>query len=213
MAKNKTLVTFDGEGTVTAIPDQVTVSLTVEAKTDTSLQRAVSKQAEQKKSLYELLKQLGVENKNVSSSNYQSAPETEYDNGKHKKTGFFVATESVVVKVPVALANKVVGQSSKWAEVSGIQVGLSRELANVKREEALELAITAAEAKAAKRATRLGLTLGKIVGFNEGRSSNSSPKMYRMASLGGAESVDSNAELNEGESEVSATVTLTYKLK
>lgn len=215
MGKNKPVVSFDGEGVVTVVPDQAVISLAVNARTNTSLEQAVAKQAEQKASVLGLLKALSVETKNISSSGYASGPETEYDNGKQKNTGWFVVNETVTVKVPTALAGKVAGRTSKWAEVNGVQFVVSRDLTKKSREDATELAIADAEAKAQARAARLKLTLGKLVGFTEGRVSNSRPQMHRAMAFAAAEAIGGgpDADLNEGETEVSATVVLTYKLK
>ncbi len=218
MGKNKTVVSFAGEGFVKVTPNQAVVNLTVNARSNASPEDAVAAQCKRKNSLLEFLQRLKVDDKNILSSGYTNGPELEYDSTKHKnvETGWFLATESVTVRVETALAGKVSGGASKWAKVDGTTFVVSRTLARKTQEEATEIAIADAEAKAAKRATRLKLTLGKLVGFVEGGSGQTpQPQMNRQYSLaGGAEAhSDSQSSLSVGEAEISASVVLAYKLK
>ncbi|MBI3632924.1 MAG: SIMPL domain-containing protein [Candidatus Vogelbacteria bacterium] len=220
MGKNKPIVSFTGEGFVKVTPNQAVVTLTVHARSNDCVGDAITKQTKQKSDLLGFLRGLKVDDKNILSSGYTNGPELEYDNTRHKnlETGWFLATESVTVRVATELAGKVSGGASKWAKVDSTSFVVSRTLARETREKATEIAIADAEAKASKRAARLSLKLGDLVGFVEGGNGQTpQPQMNRMHSLAlaaGAEAYDgSDASLSVGEAEISAAVVLTYELK
>jgi uncharacterized protein YggE len=83
--------------------------------------------------------------------------------------------------------------------------------------EAREMAIDKAEAKAKELAQSLGMSLGRLTGFNEGGGGYPVPMMMKSEAygVGGgmARDMANQIQLPAGEQEVSSYVTLTYELR
>ena len=213
--KNLT-VSFSGEGLVNVVPDEALVNLTVQCTSRVDLGTAISTQAEKAKNLLNYLRGVAkVPESKITTSNYQNGPvkKRDRDTGEYTPTGDFLAVQNLEVRVPRSLAGEVSGQVAKWATVDQTNFVVSRELLKKTREESTELAISDAEYRAKNRAKRLGLSLGKVVGFSESTGGNSNRHYAGGRQMNAmAETLGGSPELTAGETEVETSVVVTYKL-
>ena len=210
-------VSFDGEGIVNVVPDEALLSLNVSARSLQSPQEAAALQANKARNLIAYLRNAKVPEGKVSTSNYQCGPVLRYDDVRRENvpTGEYVANQNFEVRVEKSVASQVSAAVVEWASLQQLTFVVSRELNKKKKEEATELAICDAEYRAKKRESRLGIRLGEVLGFTESSGGNHDRRYAAKSfALAGAEAMDCNApELTAGETEVSTSVVITYKLR
>jgi uncharacterized protein YggE len=128
----------------------------------------------------------------------------------------FEASQSLAVKVRdlAKIGDALNAAVSKGANQAG-GVSFTIDDPDVLRQQAREMAITKAKAKAALLAQQLGRPLGELKGFSEGARGYEVNFMKTMAEgIGGAMDASVPAPVvPAGEQEVSVTVTLTYELQ
>ncbi len=221
-------ISVTGTGESFAIPDiaQITATIRKEAKTAKDAQSDVSKR---EKALLAYLKGAGIAEKDIKTTDYNSYPKYEWQEGysapcmagticvsrpgKNILTGYEVS-ETVTIKVrDTEKAGEVVDGITKAGinEVSGPNYTVDDE--TLVQDQARDKAIAEAKTKAESLAKSLGVSLVRIVGFQEGGGGYPMP-MYAKASMdmamGGAESAP---ELPKGENKYSSSVTITYEIR
>lgn len=199
-------VTVSGEAVRPVVPDKVMMSLTVQAEASKQV-KAVELQGAKSQTVMSLLRSLGIPDKDVSNSGYTYGPVYDYIQGKNKLRGY-QAVQTLTVKAPADRGGSLVDALSVVAEVNGISFFVS----NVKElhEELVNSAIDDARARAERRANRLGVILGPIVGYEESSPDSVEPRPRMARAM--AERADSAPELPAGETELRVTVSVTYRL-
>ena len=210
-------ITVSGTGTVYATPDLALTSFSVitEAKT---VAEALSQNAEQMNQIIGFIKEQGVEDKDLKTTDLNIYPRYEwqevteisiYPSGKRVLVGYEVR-QSLRVKIRelTKIGEIIQGAADSGAnEVGSLQftVDDQDEFKNQAREEAIE----EAKEKAEELASQLGIKLVRITNFNE---SGIVPRVYSLekseAGMGGGA-----PEIEIGESKIEVTVTLTYEIK
>jgi len=224
-------ITMTGHGEVTAVPDIASVyfSINKEAKTVKAAQDAV---AEVESKVLAFLREQGIEDKDIKTSNASFYPKYEYKagvqigmpctpdycpppgGGKSVIVGY-EASESITVKVRnTDNAGKVIeglgalGVSS----LNGPDFTIDEE--DTLKAQARKEAIEEAKTKAELLAKDLGVRLGRVASFNE---SGNYPMYYSrdamMAQSAPESVVAGKAELPKGENTISVDVTITYEIK
>jgi len=222
MYSGPTTISVSGEGEVVAIPDIGKFSFTV---TESGVDAATALEASGSKINKAIadLKAAGVEEKDIKTENYNLYPKFKYENrpciagsfcgGEQIPDGFEVS-QSIAVKVrdldkAGELLSMVGGQVTN---VSGLEFTIDDDSAL--QNEARSLAIADAKAKAKILAKDLGVTLDKMVGYNEG--DYSAPAPYNRSSddmMAFSEAKFEGPELPLGENKTTSVVTLTYQIK
>lgn len=206
-------ITITGEGRVTAIPDlgQITVSIVTEAKEANQAQEENIKQFNQ---LVAALKDEGVEEKDLKTSNYSLSPRYRYDEGERIQIGFEVR-QSLAVKIrDLDASGKIITLASQNGvnQVSGLSFTIDDP--EIYREEAREEALEQAKDKAEALADLAGVNLGKIVSLSES-SSGGFPPVYRTfetAEFGiGGEALP-QPEFEAGSEEVVIIATIEFEI-
>lgn len=224
---------FRAEGTAEAsyVPDTALLYLGVN-KTATTQEEAKDEANKIISKITDELKKLGVEEKNIKTTNFSVNPNYNYDvtssaqalenkmalmpiaPDRPKQNGY-IATVNLEVRVtPVDKAEQVIDAVTK---AGATQVGTSQLVLNEKKQKELEdqvrlEAIENAKEKAKSLAKAAGIRLGRVVDVQE--AGGGYPMMYRTSEL----KMDSAAaipapstELNPGENKISVTVTLSYQ--
>ena len=213
-------ISFDGKGEVSAVPDIATISFSVrnEAKTMKAAQAVVTDKVNQS---LKFLKDNGVVDKDIKTTNYNSYPKYDYSQmpcaqnycppGKQILTGFEVS-QNIEVKVRnIDDSGKIVEglASAGVTDMNGPNFAIDKE--DTLKAQARALAIKDAKDKARTLAKDLGVRLVRIVSFSEG--GNYYP-IYGKAEL---MSVDGTAprapELPKGENKITSNVTITYEIR
>lgn len=224
-SENAATITVSGQGEVMAIPDIATVTYTVRAEGKTTKDAQVA-EAKISKSAMDVLKTLGIPEKDIKTENYNSYPKYSNDYGgpevmmyprpgKQVITGY-EASESVSVKVrktdDTAKVIEALGKAGA-SDIGGpnFTVDDPDKLQSDARAEAID----DAKAKAEVLEKQLGVRLGKIVNFSE----NGNYPMYYakgMMAMGGdgVSVAESGAPtLSPGEQKITSNVTITYEIR
>lgn len=202
----------DGTGKATAVPDTAMVELAV-TKTAPTVADAQNQANTIMNNIFSSLRSLGIEDKNIKTTNYSVNPEYNYNNGRQNPTGYTV-TQNLEVKVkPIDKANKAIDLATANGAnvVGGLQFTLDDATVKQLQQKAREEAVANAKEKAQGLAHAAGIHLGRIVDVQE---NNQTPYPIRFGALAaGAKSADNQpTNVTPGENEISVTVSLSYQV-
>ena len=215
---------MSGAGEIFAVADTATFSVTVRetAKQVKDAQDAATKKGND---IIAYLKAQGIEEKDIKTIDYSVQPQYEWTRaacssegfcppGRQVLTGFQVSqTLSVKVRDTKKAGELLSGVGTRGAsEVSGLSFTIDDE--DALNAQARDEAIADAQKKAEELADSLGVTLVRVVGFQE--STSPYPPMYAYG-MGSAErAMDLKASVPEvpvGENKIVSNVTITYEIK
>lgn len=203
------LFSVDGVGEATAIPDTAMISFGV-TKTASTVQSAKDQVNAIANKITQDLKNLGINVKDIKTTNYSVNPQYDYSGGTQRFTGYIVDTNMQVKLQPIDKANQAIDITTQdgATQVSGVQFVVNdakqKELTN----EARKKAIADAKEKAQSLAGAAGINLGRIVDIQENAQNNPRPVPLLMETAkGGGEPT----QLNPGENTISTTITLSYE--
>lgn len=217
-------IMVSGEGEAFAIPDiasfnfSVTeVSETVESAQgllDTKITKALA-----------ALKDAGIEEKDIKTTNYNVYPKYEYNqivcitypcpSGKNELVGYEVS-QNIMVKVrKIDQAGDLVSKigALNVSNISGVEFTVDDREKYVKQ--AREEAIEKAKEEAKILAKQLGVRLGKILYYND---NSGYPMPYYSEGMGGGRDMMvsnqvAKAELPQGETKITSNISITYEIK
>lgn len=206
-------ITLTGEGKVTGVPNIATIDLGMLTAKKT-VAEAQANNVEKMNALTNRLKSLGIESKDLTTTQYNISPHYDYLNGRSEISGYDVQ-QTLNVKVrDLAQLNSVLQAA---AEVGSNQIGgLIFTVDNVEslKAGARLKAIRNAQDKAQALAEAVGVKLGRIVSFNESSDDivGRPPVPYAFAKegLGGAGGAP---EVQQGSLDIVSNVTLSYELR
>ena len=214
------LFSTTGTGEVNTVPTTAHVSLGV-TKTTTSADTAKNELNTVINDIIEDLKALGIEEKNIKTTNFSVNPDysqpqpltTSTRPGVAGETGRFTATANLEVETKdVETANKAVDAAS--AAGANLIGGVTFEVSDDEREkledEARIKAIADAKAKAEKIAKAAGLRLGRVVTISESGGTQPYLMEARAADMKAA-SGTVPTDLQPGENTVRVDVTLSFE--
>ncbi len=218
-----TTINIVGTGEVTAVPDIATFSFSVRGEGKT----ASEAQATSAKAINDIigyLKEQGVEEKDVKTTNYNLSPKYTYEQrpcimgmmcppSEPKQDGFEVS-QMVTVKVrntdtAGALLTGVGERGATDISSLGFTIDDEEKL----KADARKLAIEDAKQQAEALAEQLGVTLGEMTGYYE---ESGSPYPYGMGGdmmMSAKAEMASSPEVPMGENTVTSRVNLTYEIK
>ncbi len=232
---SQTTITVTGDGDAYATPDIASVSFSVtnEAKTQTDARKVVD---EKWKKIHDLLTKVGVEDKDIK-ANYSLYPKFEninqpcifekttnsmggqfayppcYNSGKQVLTGYEV-TQSAELKVhKLDDAGKILGilADNGATNIGGLNFMVEHE--DTVQAIARKAAIDKATAKANQLAKDLGVSIVRIVSFNEG---GNYPMYYGGGMAVKTMSADAGAPapaVTPGQNKYTSNVTIVYEIK
>lgn len=210
------MFTSQGQGEVTAVPDTATIDAGV-TQTAVNVSDAKSKTDEAIKKILGDVKNLGISDSDIKTTNYSVTPN--YSNeimpmiaGRTQNITGYTVTQSLEIKIKqLDKANKVIDTvTSDGANlVGGINFTFSDDLQKKLENKARQIAVNEAKTKAQDLAQAAGIRLGKIINVVE--SSNSPRFVPLMAGGGTADKSQPSANVTPGENKVSITVTLYYE--
>ncbi len=204
-----TLFTVDGTGEATAIPDTSLIELGVTKTAPTVLQAQNQTNTAIAKIMQDL-KGLGIEEKNIKTTNYSVYPATDFSINQKTPTGYTVSQNLEVKVKPIDKANQAIDLAT--ADGANIVGGATfifddetqKQLAQKARMEAIQKA----KEKAESLASATGIHLGRIVDVQE--SGNPSP--VRFSALELPKAADHQpTNITPGENKVTTTITLSYE--
>mgnify|MGYP003133139813 CR=1 FL=1 len=212
IAQNDFLSTVDvsGEGTVTVVPDEVTVQVRVES---TGKNAALVKQENDRTvdNVLAFVKKMDIADKDVKTEYIRLQKNYEYNT----KTYNFMAYNSISIKLRDLSKYESVMNGLLETGINGIdwvRFGSSKEEALLK--EARTKAVLNAKEKAQQYAGALGQAIGKAVSISEPGVTVSPQPRYKMAAMMDTESFSGEAEtLAPGEMQLKARVDVRFLLQ
>jgi uncharacterized protein YggE len=207
------LLTVSGEGKVTVVPDTGIVNLGI------NLMRPSVKAAQSEvntiiNKISDETQKMGVDKKDIKTSEYSIYPEYDYRTGSGKITGYRVSAAITIKVRDLEKLNSVIDSATANGAntVSGISLTVDDDKKKDLLQEAREEAIKEAKTKAESLAKAAGISLGRIVNVQEsGSTSIPVPYMLKEAAAGMGGGLDTNVQ--PGSTDITSNVTLFYETK
>ncbi|MDR2416104.1 MAG: SIMPL domain-containing protein [Candidatus Peribacteria bacterium] len=208
-----------GQGIVKVQPDTLTLNFSVQEKAETT-KEAQKKIDDTSTAFIALVNQLGVEKKNIQTTNYSVYPNYYRDSVTSKQvTDGYNANQTITITLRgsgfVALGGQVLSAAPTVGNITinGSSFSVTDKAPGEK--EARALALQHAKAKAQQLADVEGIQLGKAVQISETTSAVGYYPVYANAKVESALGNDARsvAGLEMGENEVIVNVNVRYKIK
>ncbi|HEX8964977.1 MAG TPA: SIMPL domain-containing protein [Patescibacteria group bacterium] len=200
-----------GTGEVSAIPNTADISLGV-TKTAASVTDAQNQTNTAVTNILNAIKALGIDAKDIKTTNYSVNPQYNYNAGSQTITGYSV-TQNIEVKLsPIEKASKAIDVATANGAnlVGGLTFTLDNTTLQKLEDQARQKAVDAAKQKAQSLANAAGMKLGKIVDVEETPNEIPMPRPL-LVGMGAAKTDSAPTELPTGQSTISSTVTISYE--
>lgn len=204
--------TITGTGTVSVKPDIATVSVGVQA-TGTTTKEVQDNLNKNINAVSAAVKKLGVDEKDIKTSNYNMYPNYDYSSNRQKIIGYNASSNLTIKVRDIEKANSVVDAATTAGAniVGGISFDVDDKTKS--EDEARKLAVADAKAKAEQAAKTAGFTLGKIINYQESSNNIRPLPMYAKADTAVGLGGGAPTELNTGSTDITINVTLSYEVK
>ncbi len=200
-------------GKVTVVPDiaKITVGIEEQGQSLKTVQDSLNRKS---KSLTDSLKKLGIDEKDIKTTNYNVYPEYDYDSTPYKIDGYRVSTSYEVKITDFDIVNEALTMATQsGANVIGnISFEVNEKTKDEYLQKAREEAVKLAKDKAEGLAKAAGITLGKIINVTESNGVDYPRPVMMVDKAVGLGGGPESANITPGETEISVTVTLSYSL-
>lgn len=205
--------TFDvtGEGKVNALPDVASVNVGIRTQGPT-VKTAQDQTNSVINKVSQTLKTLGVDSKDIQTTNYNINPDYDFSAGSQKIKGYTASTAlSIKVRATDKVNSIIDAASANGAnEVSGISFDVDDK--SKYEFEAREVAVSDAKKKAQQTAKITGFKLGRIINYSENFGDVPGPIPFAASAelkiKGGIPT-----QIEPGSSEIKVMVTLSYEIQ
>lgn len=202
------LFTASGTGKATLAPNtaQLSIGITQTSITVSDVQEKLNTKSQQ---VINELKNLGIEEKNIRTTNYSISPT--YDFTARQKITGYTATQNLEIKTQkIELANNIIDTATASGAnvVGGVNFTFDDETKNKLEDQARKEAVGAAKVKAESLASAAGIRLGRIIDVQESTAGLPVPMLqaFKADSAGGGET-----NITLGENSIEITVTISYE--
>ncbi|MFN2442814.1 MAG: SIMPL domain-containing protein [Thermoanaerobaculia bacterium] len=209
------MISVAGEGRVKLTPDRVRFNVGVETMAATPSE-ALEQNNQKIKAVIDALRKAGAKSEEIQTSNFSIHPQFEYvDNRRPRIIGYQVTNSVTVTREATTDSGRLL-QAAVNAGVNQAS-GLSFFVADETRAraEGLRKAFADARAKAETLAGAAGRMVGRAVAITEGGAPPVSlPPMYgRMAMASEAKQMDSSVPVEQGQQELTFTVSVVFEMR
>jgi uncharacterized protein len=203
------LFSVSGTGKVTGIPDTAVVSIGV-TKTASTVALAQNQTNTAANKIIQDLKNLGIAEKNIKTTDYNVNPNYDYTMGQNI-TGYTVTQTLEASIAPIDVANKAIDVATADGAnlVNGVTFTFNDKTKKDLEDKAREEAVDMAKEKADSLAKATGIRLGRIVDVQESNGYQPRPILMEAQSVGNAKSAPT--QLSPGENSISIDITLSYE--
>lgn len=211
--QNPATISVYADAKISASPDIAMLNFGIATGRQPSAKAAIALVSKNMTAIIAAVKKAGVEEKDIATQSFWLNPVYDYTNGTQIPRGF-EANQSLSVKVrDLDIVGDVltVATSAGANQAGGITFTIDNP--DALNAEARELAIKKAQAKARVLADTLGMSLGRLTGYNEGINYGGPVPMYAKGMGGGGMEADARMEIPAGEQDITSNVTLTYELR
>ena len=200
-----------GEGIVAAKPDIATLNVGIQAQGSTvkaaqdQINTAINK-------VSEAIKKLGVEQKDIQTTNYNINPNYDFQAGTQRIIGYSASTNLSIKVRNIDLVNQVIDEATANGanQVSGVSFDVDDK--TKVENEARQKAVDADKTKAENAAKIAGFKLGRMVNYSENFEGGPRPMPLRM-SVGAPDAENLETAVEPGSSEIKVIVTLSYEIQ
>ena len=200
-----------GEGTAVIKPDIAVVSVGIRSNGST-----VKEAQDQINSVInrvsEAIKKVGVDPKDIKTTNYNISPEYDFRGGTQRISGYSASTNLQIKVRDIDKVNSVIDEAtvSGANQVGGVTFDVDDK---TKAEgEAREQAVAEAKRSAEQAAKIAGFSLGRLVNYTENFEGGPIPVPLRMDVAIGAPA-EKATQIEPGSSEIKVIVTLSYEIR
>ncbi len=204
--------TVTGEGKAVVVADIAVVSAGIQAQ-GASVKRVQEELNTKSNAIIANVKKLGVDAKDIQTSNYSIYPTYDYQSDRQRITGY-QGNSTLTMKVrDMEKASGVIDAATAGGanQISGISFDVSDK---AKAEnEAREKAVAEARKKADTAAKTAGFSLGRVINYSENQGGMPPRPYYAKmdAAMGAPERAETPVE--PGSSEITVTVSLSYEIR
>lgn len=205
-----------GSGTVYAKADIANLEVGLKTGAKKTAPEATVDSTTKMNNIIAELKKLGIDEKDIKTSNYNLSPVYNYTSDKGQELTGYEVTQSLTLKIrDLTKIGDVIAKTTEQGanQVGNINFTIDDEFAL--KNQARELAITKAKEKALLIAKQSGMKLGEIKSVYENSDPIISPIMYsnaKMDSAAGSIAI-SSPSIQTGQNEIKVDVTLVYEVK
>lgn len=209
-------ITFDGEGKVYAKPDLAILQLGLTNEATTS-EEVVTKNNDKMNSITKEIKALGIEDKDIETTNYNLSPKYNYTDNRGSFIDGYTLNQDIQIKIrDFDKISAVIQKATSLGANTINQLQFTIDNPEKLKSEASDIAISKAKEKATNIVKASGLRLGKIINVYEGGGVSSPVPMYGVAEkamgMGGGSSVTA-PDIQTGQQEIVVTMSITYQIK
>lgn len=203
--------TFDATGTgkVTIKPDiaYVNAGIRVQSQSVKSAQEQINTIINK---VSQSVKSLGVDGKDIQTTNYSVNPDYDYTQGSQKIKGYQASTTLAIKVRDIDKINSIIDSATQAGanEISGISFDVDDK--QKAENEARQKAVDEAKKKAQDVSKIAGFKLGRIINYSEG-SYDLQPMPYRALETTVA-AQDLKTQVESGSQDITITVTLSYEI-
>jgi uncharacterized protein YggE len=200
-----------GEGKVEVIPDTAYVDVGITVNNSPTVEEARGKIDKINTLLIAGVKKLGIDPKEIKTSNYSVYPTYTYEGGTNRITGY---DGNATITVKTKKTSSVPSIIEAATQAGANQINNTRFVVDnpaTYREEARAKAIQNAKDQAEKIASSLGIKLGKVTNVVESLSGGSTPRPIMYAKTADSGMGGGGASLEAGSETVTSTVTLYFE--
>lgn len=204
------VITVSGTGKVYLTPDIATITIGVHTE-DESATRAVNSNNAQADKVAEVLKEMGVEENDIQTSNFNIFPQGQYDDLGNQTGTVYIVDNTVFVTVrDLDLLGEILGTVVEAGanSIFGIQFDVSDKTQAISK--ARKAAIEDAQVKAEELAQAAGVTLGEVQSINE--FGGIPVPVFEGKGGGGLDSSAAQVPVSLGQLSLTVEVTVDYNI-
>lgn len=209
---NKTdIFTVTGEGTFSVQPDIAYVDVGIQ-KTASTVKQAQSQINESMNKIISGLKTLGVDSKNIQTSQYSINPNYDWSSSVQKITGYSANTQLKIKITDIDKINEIIDSATANGANQVNNITFDIENREDAENSARKEAVAEANRKAEAAARAAGFKLGKIISYSENSNDNLlRPVAYAVKSMSVANEAAST-NVQTGNEEIKIVVNLSYQI-
>lgn len=197
-----------GEGSVAAKPDIATLTVGIQAQ-GANVKTAQDQINATINKVAEAIKKLGVDQKDIQTTNYNINPTYDYQGSTQRITGYSASTNLSIKVRNIDLVNQVIDQATANGANQVGAINFDVDDKSKLEDEARQKAVALAKKKAESAAKIAGFKLGRMVNYSE--NFEGVPRPIPMA-IGAPEAQKLETAVEPGSSEIKVVVTLSYEI-
>ena len=208
--------TVEGSGIVYAKADIANIQVGLKTGTKKTAAEATVDSTNKMNNIINEIKKLGIEDKDIKTSDYNLSPVYNYTNTKGQELVGYEVTQTLTLKVrDLTKIGDIIAKTTEQGanQIGNINFTIDDEFAL--KNAARELAITKAKEKAVLIASQSGMKLGEVKSVVENSNPIVSPMMYSNAKLemSASDQAVASPSIQTGQNEIKVDVSLVYEVK